>query len=230
MRENWRDVHFWVWWWRSQVRTEAKVAAAALVATALIVGGYFASSGLTGADAASNSASYVLQTTVTKVMTVREHGKTVVKRIPVVVRRSVVKSKTAYQTLVDTHFVTTPGAVHYLTRKVVRYVPVVRRRVVHLNGRTTTLTQTRLVPTVKTLTAVVTNQRTVTNENTVVVNQTDTVVRPVTTVETRTITLPPGTVTQTETQTETQTQTVTVTQTETQTVTEPAVTITAPLP
>jgi hypothetical protein len=231
VRENWKDFRFWAWWWRNRVATEAKLGIGALVGALLIVGGYFASSSLTGADAASTGGqSYILQTTVTRVVTVREHGKTLVKRIPVVVRRSVIRSKTAYQTLVDTRYVTTPGAVRYETRKVVRYVPVVKRKVVHVNGKTTTLTQTRLLPTVKTqtLTNVVTNQQTVTNQSTVVVNHTDTVVRPVTTVVTKTITLPPDTVTQTQTQTETQT--VTVTQTETQTVTAPGVTITVGLP
>ena len=214
MRENWRDPNFWRWWWRHQVRTDAKIAVAALLGIALVVGGYFASSNLTGADAANGAGSYVLQTTVKKVVTVKQHGRTLVRRIPVVVRRSVVTPSTAYQTLVDTRYVTTPGKV----QKVVRYVPVVKRSVVRVNGKTTTLTQTRLVPTVKTqtLTNVVTNQQTVTS----VVNHTDTVVQPVTTVETKTVTLPPNTVTQV--------QTVTVTQT--QTVTQPAPTVTITVP
>jgi hypothetical protein len=137
-----------------------------------------------------------------------------VRRIPVVIRRSVAASRTAYETLVDTRYVTTPGKV----QKVFRYVPVVKRSVVRVNGKTTTLTQTRLVPTVKTqtLTNVVTNQQTVTN----VVNHTDTVVQPVTTVVTKTVTLPPNTVTQV--------QTVTVTQTQTVTQPGPTVTITVP--
>lgn len=213
MRENWRDPNFWRWWWRHQVRTDAKIVVAALLGVVLIVGGYFASSNLTGADAASGAGDrYVLQTTVRKVVTVEKNGRTLVRRIPVVVRRSVVRSSTAYQTLVDTRYVTTPGEV----RKVVRYVPVVKRTVVRVNGKTTTLTHT--------LTNVVTNQQTVTNQSTVVVNHTDTVVQPVTTVETKTVTLPPNTVTQT--------QTVTVTQTQTQTVTTtaPPVTITVGLP
>jgi hypothetical protein len=225
VRENWRDLHFWAWWWRNRVSTEAKVGTAALLAGVLVVGGYFASGSLTGADAAgSSSRSYVLQTTVTKVVTVKEHGKTVVRRVPVVIRRSVVKSKTAYQTLVDTRYVTTPGRVRYETRKVVRYVPVVKRKVVHVNGKTTTLTETRLVPTVKTQT--LTNV--VTNQSTVVVNHTDTVVRPVTSVQTTT--LPPQTVTQTQTQTQTQTVVQTVTETVTQTVTAPGTTITVTVP
>jgi hypothetical protein len=218
VRKNWNDLRFWAWWWRNRVSTEAKVGAAALLGALLIVGGYFASGSLTGADAAGTGAqSYVLQTTVTKVVTGKQHGKTVVKRVPVVVRRSVVRSRTAYQTLVDTHFVTTPGRVRYLTKRVVRYVPVVKRKVVRVIGKATTLTETRLVPTVKTrtLTNVVTNQQTVTNQvtnqSTVVVNHTDTVVRPVTSVETRTVTSPPDTVTVTRTETQTEPPTLTVT-------------------
>jgi hypothetical protein len=140
------------------------------------------------------------------------------------VRRTIVRSSTAFATVIDTRVVTTPGGVRYLTRKVVRYVPVVHKRIVHVNGKTTTVTETRLVPTVKTqtLTNVVTNQQTVTNQSTVVVNRSTTVTQPVTTVETHTVTLPPETVT--ETQTQTQTETVV------ETVTEPAVTITLPLP
>ena len=224
-RDNWRTLRFWRWWWRTHVPTDAKYIGAVLLTGVLIVGGYFASGHLTGASAAANTAdSYVLQTTITKVVTVREHGRTVVKRIPVVVRRTIVHSSTAYGTVIDTRVVTTPGGVRYLTRKVVRYVPVVHKRVVRVNGKTKTVTETRLVPTVKTqtLTNVVTNQQTVTNQNTVVVNRTNTVTQPVTTVETHTVTLPPDTVTQTETQTETVVQTVTET--------EPAVTITIQLP
>jgi hypothetical protein len=222
-RNNWRTLRFWRWWWQARVPTDAKVIAAVLFTGALLVGGYFASGHLAGASAANNVAdSYVLQTTISKVVTVREHGRTVVKRVPVVVRRTIVRSSTAFATVIDTRVVTTPGGVRYLTRKVVRYVPVVHKRIVHVNGKTTTVTETRLVPTVKTqtLTNVVTNQQTVTNQSTVVVNRSTTVTQPVTTVETHTVTLPPETVT--ETQTQTQTETVV------ETVTEPAVTITLP--
>jgi hypothetical protein len=245
VRENWKHLHFWAWWWRNRVQTEVKVGIAAVVGALLIVGGYFASGSLTGADAASTgSVSYILQTTVTKVVTVNHQGKTVVKRIPVVVRRQVVKSRTSFQTLTNTRVVTTPGGVRYLTRKVVRYVPVVKRKVVHVNGKTTTLTETRLVPTVKTqtLTNVVTNNQTVTNENTVVVNHTNTLVQPVTTVQTKTQTLPPNTVTLppntvtlppvtvTNQQTVTDSVTTTVTTTVTQTVTAPGITVTITVP
>lgn len=223
-RENWKARGFWRWWWRS-LPADAKYVSAVLLAGVLVVGGYFASGHLAGASAARDGAdAYVLRTTISKVVTVKEHGRTVVKRVPVVVRRTIVHSSTAYATSVDTRVVTTPGGLRYVTKNVVRYVPVVHKRTVLVNGKTQTITETRLVPTVKTqtLTNVVTDRQTVTNQSTVVVNRSSTVTQPVTTVETHTVTLPPNTVTDTETQT--------VTQTVVETVTAPATTITLPLP
>lgn len=224
IRENWRTFGFWRWWWRSVVPTDAKYMAGVVLAVALLVGGYFASGHLTGASAAADS--YVRETTISKVVTVKEHGRTIVKRVPVVIRKTIVHSSTVWATSVDTRVVTTPGGTRYVTRKVVRYVPVVHKRTVLVNGKTKTITETRLVPTVKTqtLTNVVTNQQTVTNQSTVVVNKTNTITQPVTTVETHTVTLPAQTVTDTQTQTVTETQVVTTT------VQEPATTITITLP
>jgi len=228
IRENWRTFGFWRWWWRSVVPTDAKYMAAVLLAGGLLVGGYFASGHLSGANAARSANSYVRETTISKIITVKEHGRTIVKRVPVVVRKTIVHSSTAWATSVDTRVVTAPGGVRYVTRKVTRYVPVVKKRKILVNGKTKTVTETRLVPTVKTqtMTNVVTNQQTVTNQSTVVVNKSSTVTQPVTTVETHTVTLPPETVTQTETQVQTET----VTETVTTTVTEPGTTITITLP
>lgn len=200
-RENWRTFGFWQWWWRSVVPNDVKYLAAVMLAAVLVVGGYFASGHLSGASAAGGGDSYVRETTISKVVTVRQNGRSVVKRVPVVVRKSIVHSSTAWATQVDTRYVTTPGGLRYVTKKVVRYVPVVHKRTVLVNGQTTTVTATQLVPTVKTETSV----QTVTNQSTVVVN------KPVTSVETRTVTLPAQTVTNTVTQTQTQTQTVTET-------------------
>jgi hypothetical protein len=231
-KENWRTFGFWRWWWRSHVPADFKYMAAVLLAGVLLVGGYFASGHLAGASAAQKADSYVRETTISKVVTVKEHGRTIVKRVPVVVRKTVVHSSTAWATSVDTRVVTAPGGLRYVTKKVVRYVPVVHKRTVLVNGKTKTVTETRLVPTVRTQTNVVTNQQTVTNQSTVVVDHTNTVTQPVTTVQTHTVTLPPNTVTETETQTQTQTETVTETQTVT--VQSPpdttTITVTLPLP
>jgi hypothetical protein len=224
LRKNWRSRAFWRWWWSEGIRRDIRFLVIPVLISILVIGGYFAASGLTSAKASDSASSYILETTVQKIVTVREHGRTVVKRMPVIVRRTIVKNHTSRQTIVDTRVVTTPGGVHYVTRKVLRYVPVIHKRVVRVNGKTTTVTETRLVPTVKTqtLTNVVTNQQTVTN----VVNHSETVVQPVTSVVTKTETLPQDTVTVTKTQTQTETATVTETVTTTQTVTEPSITIT----
>jgi hypothetical protein len=221
LRANWRSLRFWRWWWRHGVRTDVKWILALAILPALLVGGYFAASGLTEASAAGSS-SYVLETTIQKIVTVHERGHTVVKRLPVVVRRTIVKSRTqtdtAFQTVVDTKVVTAPGGVRTVERKVVRYVPVVHKRVVHVNGKTKTVTETKLVPTVRTETQtrtqtqtqtnVVTNEQTVTNQSTVVQTRTRTatVVQPVTVTEVHTVTEE-----HTVTQTDTETQTLTVT-------------------
>jgi hypothetical protein len=173
-RENWRSLAFWRWWWSNSLATEVKVPLAFVIVAMLLVGGYFAANQLTGASAANDSPTYV-QTTVRKVVTVRQHGKLVVKRVPVVVRRNVVQSQTAtsYQTVVDKQVVTTPGGVRRVVQKVPQFVPV--ERVVN-----------------------------------VTVDHTQTVVQPVTSIETTTVTLPPQTVTQTVTVPVVSTVTVTV--------------------
>ncbi|HET7129098.1 MAG TPA: hypothetical protein VFJ93_08505 [Gaiellaceae bacterium] len=204
LRENWRDWRFWQWWWKQRVPADAKLMTAMLALLVLLVGGYFASSHLTGSTPKSK---YVLQTTITKVVTVNDHGRTVVKRMPVRVLRTVQLSTTAFDTTVETRVVTTPGGTRVVTKpggtrvvtqSIVRTVPV--------HGKTVS----------QNVTSIVTNQQTVT--------------QPVTSMATRTVTLPPDTVTRTQTQTQTQVQTVTRTQTVVETVTEPAVTITVSVP
>ena len=132
---------------------------------------------MTAAKAADSSSSYVLETTIQKVVTVREHGRVVVKRVPVIVRRSIVKNRTSFETVIDTKIVKTPGGTRYVTRKVPALCARRSQARREVKGKTTTVTETRLVPTVKTKTSVITNQQTVTNQNTVVVNHTDTVVQ-----------------------------------------------------
>ena len=67
-RENWKARGYWRWWWRS-LPADAKYMAAVLLAGVLLVGGYFASGHLAGASAARDSRTYVLQTTISKVVT-----------------------------------------------------------------------------------------------------------------------------------------------------------------
>ena len=179
-RDNWRSLAFWRWWWSNSLSAEVKVPLAFVIVAMLLVAGYFAANQMSGASAAIDSSTYV-QTTVRKVVTVRQHGKLVVKRVPVIVRRNVVhaQTQTSYQTVIDKQVVTTPGGVRHVVSTVSQFVPV--ERVVK-----------------------------VTNQSTVVVDHTQTVVQPVTSIETTTVTLPPQTITQTVTVPVVSTVTVTV--------------------
>jgi hypothetical protein len=171
-RDNWRSLAFWRWWWSNSLSTEVKVPLAFVIVAMLLVAGYFAANQMSGASAAIDSSTYV-QTTVRKVVTVRQHGKLVVKRVPVVIRRNVVHSQTSYQTVIDKQVVTTRGGVRRVVQKVPQFVPV--ERVVN-----------------------------------VTVDHTQTVVQPVTSIVTTTVTLPPQIITQTVTVPVVSTVTVTV--------------------
>jgi hypothetical protein len=204
-RTNWRDPRFWKWWWQHRVTLGTRIAVGALLLALLVVGGWFGSVYLTTASAGGSADSYVLETTIKRVVTVREKGKVIRKVVPQV-RRVVVPS---LETRYDTKVVTVKGERRIVRQPVIRYVPRVRDRLVTVKGRTRTVSETRLVPTttvrMRTQTATATVEYTVTatqtqtrtNERTV--TNTDTRYR--TTTETRTVTetSPPVTVTTTET-------------------------------
>jgi hypothetical protein len=196
VRGYWRDPKYWRFIWHNRMPVGAKLVLGAFAAAAFLVGGFVVADQLPRASA--HAAALTYETTSEQPVTVREHGKTVVKR-EFVVRRVVLRPQTAFETRYDTRLVTTPGRVKTVPVKVVSYVPVIRRHVVTVNGKTTTLTETRVVPTTKietrTQTNVVTNEQTVVNQNTVTVLATRNVPVPVTVRETRT-----ETVVETETQ------------------------------
>jgi hypothetical protein len=190
-RRHWREPAFWRWWWGNRASYGAKVSLTGVAVAAFLAVGFLAAVSLSEADAGSvGTGALTFETTVDRLVTVREHGRVVIRRVPVV-RRVVFRPQTAFRTLFDTRLITTKGGV--------RYVPVVRKRVVTVNGKTRTITETRLVPTTKTQTQTQTQTQTnvVTQEQTVVVTRTDTL--PVTVQETvvETQTLPPVTVTET---------------------------------
>ncbi len=178
-REHWRSLQFWRWWWRTSVSSEVKWLLAAALIPTLLVGGYFASSSLSGASASTSGAgdSYILQTTIRKIVTVRANGKTVIKRVPVVVRKSIVKvrsrTQTSIQTVENTRTITSPGGVRTIQKKkvVTTYVPVTTK-VQLVNGRTTTVTNVQTVTNqstvVQTVTAPAPPAQTVTETQTVV--------------------------------------------------------------
>jgi hypothetical protein len=222
IREHWREPRFWRWFWQNRAPLGAKLAVGLVVAAAFLLGGFFAADRLSGASAGVTALTY--QTTVEEPVTVREHGKTIVRRVSVV-RRVVLQPQTAFETRYDTRVVTTPGGVRLVPQRVVKYVPVIRRRVITVNGKTQTITQTKLVPVTtvrtQTLTNVVTNQQTVVDQNTVTVVNNRSVTVPVTVTESHT-----ETVVVTETQ---PAETVTLPVTVTDTLPLP-VTVTVPVP
>jgi hypothetical protein len=147
--------------------------------------------------------SYVrLDTTVIRTVQVREHGKVVVKRIPVV--KHIYAKPT---TVMETHTVQTPGGIKVVTEPVVRYRPVYRRKVVFVHGKPVTVNQivtnTQMLTDTQLLTVTNEHTSTVVNEHTstVVQNQTVNETQTVTKTETApivTIVLPPDTVTVTQ--------------------------------
>jgi hypothetical protein len=201
----------------------ARATLVAGLATLVLVGGYFAAGGLVAASGGTSSGAdaYILQTTtVTKVVTIKRNGKTVVKRVPVV---RTVRIKAKATTVRELQTVTTPQGVKTVPVDRVRYVPVTKTvnrvvtNVVTKNGKTRTVVTTKPVTVQQTVpgassteTRVVTNERTVTNNvasppdtttvtrtrettTTVVVTATETETRVETRVETKT--LPPETTT-----------------------------------
>ena len=188
--------------------------------------------GLVTAERATSSGSkhavadgpILIETTVQKVVTIREQGKVVRKVIPVVREIKVAqKPGTVYQTQRDfvTRVEVTPGK--SVTHTVSALVPLTSTQKVTVNGKPQIVVRTQVVPTTRTQTVpltrtvVSTHAETapgITNNNTV--TQTDR--RTLTHTETRTQTQT-QVQTQTQTQVQTVTQTQTVTRTETQTVT-----------
>jgi hypothetical protein len=221
VRSHWREPEYWRWLWQ---RVPFGVRAATLAVFLLGLVG----AGLVTAEQATSSGSketvadgpILIETTVQKVVTIRERGKVVRKVIPVVRKIKVAQRPgTVYQTKRDfvTRVEVTPGK--SVTHTVSALVPVTSTQQVTVNGKPQIVVRTQVVPTTRTQTVpltrtvVSTHAETapgITNNNTV--TQTNT--RTLTHTETRT-----QTQTQTQTQVQTVTQTQTVTRTETQTVT-----------
>jgi hypothetical protein len=235
LRRHWREGDFWRWLWRERMRGELKVLIAAIVLALMLGGGWAAADRLSSASAgvgASSGGYFTFETTVDRVVTVRESGRIVRKLVPVV-KKVFLKPKTSFKTTtaVQTHVVTQAGVVRTVRNKVVVHVPVVSTKVVTVNGKTKTLVTTRLIPT----TAIETQTNTLTRVQTQVQvqtqlqtqTQTQTTTNTVTTTKTSTQT---NTVTNTVTTTKTVTQPVTVTSTKTVTTTETLpVTVTVPV-
>ena len=210
IRDNWRDPHFWGWWWRNRVSDDAKIVAAVVAIGALGLGGYATAGGLDSADTASSSEPVWGEvTTVERFVTLRERGRVVTKPIRIV-RTIPGRGSTSYETQVRLDTVTLPGN-RVVIRREARIVPVVRQVVVTRDGRIETRPGVTQVQTLR-----VTDRQTVTSER--VVTSEQVVTQPVTTTRVVTETFPvtlrsTDTIVRTETETTTQTVPVTVVET-----------------
>src|SRR5579871_3140488 len=114
-RRYWREGDFWRWLWRERVRTEVKILIGAIVLALMLGGGWAAADRLSKANAGVSSASggfFTFETTVDRLVTVRESGRIVRKLVPVV-KKVFVRPKTSFKTTtaVQTHVVTQAGVV-----------------------------------------------------------------------------------------------------------------------
>lgn len=83
IRDHWRELAFWRWWWQNRVPFGAKAVLAVIVLAALVGGGWFASGGLPSAGA-SDKRSVTLVSTLERVVTLRGKERVLVRRVPVV--------------------------------------------------------------------------------------------------------------------------------------------------
>ena len=203
-------------WYRylaSRMGPDARLLLGVAAVAAIAFAGFFSMRALAGGDGTHTESYVQLATRVTRAVRVREHGRIVVKHIPVV-RRIYAKPVTVPTTTT----VQTPGGTKVVTRSVVRYRPVYRREVVRIHGKSVTVshvvTDTRMLTDTRLQT--VTNEHTSTVVQRVTNEQTSTVVQSQTATVVRTETSPPVTVTVREPTT------VTVT------TTEPAITVSVP--
>jgi hypothetical protein len=194
---KWLDRNWYRYLWYRRLGSDAKAVLGVGVLILLALAGYFALNSLADHGPAASSGTYVqLRTTVQRRVRVREHGRIVIKHVPVVKR---IYAKPV--TVQETQTIHTPSGPRVLTRNVVRYRPVYRRKVINVRGKAVTVkqvvTDTRMLTDTQLRT--VTNEHTVgqtvvqqvTNEHTATVNQT---VNQTVTNE-RTTTLPAETVT-----------------------------------
>jgi hypothetical protein len=165
-RAYWREPRFWLWWFKHGAPAEVRVLLGVLGVIAVLGGGYLAADRLSQANAGvSPTSEFTYVTTVNRNVTVREDGKTIVRRVPVV-HRVLVHPQTMY----ETRLIKAKG------QPATRYVPVVKKSVVTVAGKQQIRTRTVFVPTPRTQTQTVTSSqtivRTATESTTVVLTQT----------------------------------------------------------
>lgn len=185
---RWLDRYWYHYLWR-RMSVDLKVFVLLLTLSGAGVGGFFAFEAVSATASQSTTAAYVqMTTTVHKLVRVLENGRVVIKRVPVV-KRIFAKPVTVQ----ETRTIQTPSGPRVVTRDVVHYQTVYRKKVITVRGKSVTVNQivtdTRMLTDTQLLT--VTNERIVgqtvvqqvTNSQTATVNQT----------VVNTVTLPPQT-------------------------------------
>lgn len=184
-------------WWLISLRdaiegsSDAKFVGVLVLIVLLAGGGYIAADKVSQAGAQTGSTNRLVRlvTTVREPVKVRVHGHTVVRWR---VKRKVVEAQP--QTVLQTQTIRTPSGTRVVTHPVVRYRVAYRKKVVKVNGKSSTVVVPRTVTDSRTTTVArtATDVQTVTRPVTVV--RTETVISTVTLPGT-TVTLPGTTVT-----------------------------------
>ena len=74
MRDHWRELGFWRWWWRNRVPFAVKSLVALLLLAGVVVGGWFAAQGLPSAKASDSGAQTIVRT-VERIVTTPGQGR-----------------------------------------------------------------------------------------------------------------------------------------------------------
>jgi hypothetical protein len=175
---------------------DGKAVAAVAMLAVLVLGGFLAARAVAGSSSAAPSTqSGVRVVTMRQKVRVRVHGR-------LVTRWRLKKVYAKAQTVLETRTIHTPHGTRVVTRPVVHYHVVYRKRVIRRNGRTRTVLQP--LTTTQTKTSTNTNTQLVTVTHQVTDTRTVTITQPVTVIDTTTVV-------STQTQTETVPVTITVT-------------------
>jgi len=184
-------------WWLLSLRdtiessSDAKFVGGLVLVVLLAGGGYIAADKVSQAGAETGGGKHLVRlvTTVREPVTTRIHGHTVVHWR---VRRKVVEAQP--QTVMERQTIRTPSGTKVVTRPVVHYRVLYRKKVVTVNGKTNTVVVPQTVTDSRTTTVSRTQTEVQTVTDRVTVVRTETVVSTVTEPGT-TVTLPGTTVT-----------------------------------
>ena len=116
---------------------DLKAVVLLLALSAAGIGGFFAFEAVGATASQGTTGAYVpMTTTVHKLVRVLEHGRVVVKRVPVV-KRILAKPVTVQ----ETRTIQTPSGPRVVTRNVVHYETVYRKKVITVHGKSVTVNQ-----------------------------------------------------------------------------------------